>query len=300
MNRVLVAGGTGFIGRHVAACLEKKGIQATIVSRSNKTAGAVSWDTIQKSGIPKDIDAIVNCCGVNVLDPLRRWNLQFEQECKSSRFGTAKAIANAISNMDKPPKVFIQITGINVYPSYKEDTTSLFDENSHEVSKGYWGDFVREWEDAATPSQNIPTRVVFVRPGVVLGNDGGAFPLMKLQFQLFAGGIQGSGEQPFPWIHVDDLAELVHFCMVEENVIGRVNAVAPDRVSNQEFTNALAKELRRPALIPQPEFLLNLMFGSTRSQLLLDSPRVKNSKVVSLGYEFKFPSVQSALQDLSK
>jgi uncharacterized protein (TIGR01777 family) len=294
MRRVLVGGGSGFIGSKVVQGLETRGYQVTVVSRQ-PGHGRVTWDKLRHNGFDKEYHAVLNAAGALVFDPLKRWNAQMERECRNSRIETAKTLARCIDSCTYiKPSVFLQISGIGFY----EPRQDVVQDESFPAGSGYWGQFTREWEQSAQPLSSPETRMIFVRPGVVLGKDGGAFPAIKRQFQLFAGGVQGDGSHQFPWVHVDDLVALCIFCIEHQEISGPVNAVSPNPITNAHFTEVLASSMHRPRLVPTPRFALEILLGKTRTELLLDNPQAVPRKLLDAGYQFKHPQVYQCIQSL--
>jgi uncharacterized protein (TIGR01777 family) len=250
----------------------------------------VRWDNL---AAVENVDAVINCTGENVLNPLKRWNQGFESVCKSSRFETAEALGQFAKSVGA--ETFVQVTGIHACPTGSD---AAKDEDEYEYANSYWGNFVENWENSA--KQNFEGgRLVCIRPGAVLGKDGGAFPQMRLQFLFGLGGIQGSGEQLFPWIHIEDLAQAVKFSVENSKVSGAVHAVAPQIIDNKELTSALGSVLHRPTFLPTPKFVFDLMFGSPRVDLLFDNPKVVPKKLLDNGFKFKYDNIESAIKSLS-
>ncbi|XP_062993748.1 epimerase family protein SDR39U1 isoform X2 [Elgaria multicarinata webbii] len=227
---------------------------------------------------------------------LRGWDESFRQEVVASRVETTTILAKAIAEAERPPHAWVLVTGVAYYrPSHSTEYT--------EESPG--GDFdflsrlVTHWEAAA----KIPgdaTRQVIVRSGVVLGRDGGAIAQMVWPFRFGVGGPIASGRQPFPWIHVADLAGIVTHALEREGVSGVLNGVAPSAVvtTNGDFAQAMGSALRRPALLPLPGFAVSAIFGAERGAMLLEGQRVVPKRTLESNYCFAFPDLPSALQDI--
>jgi uncharacterized protein (TIGR01777 family) len=241
-GRVVVGGGTGFVGRAVVRALEGRGCEAVVVSRSGG-GGRVTWAELEKQGLPRGTVGIVNTAGQNVLDPLRRWGDQLKEELYSSRVATNRLLAAAAGQASTPPLALVSMSGAGYYPASRPG------EPGHtEASPGGDGWMARlaaDWEAAAEmPSADVPTRTVVLRAGVVLGRQGGLVQQTVLPFALGLGGRMGSGEQAMPWIHVKDLAALAVHCLFSPHCHGAYNAVAPHVVTNRQFVKAYAKTLR--------------------------------------------------------
>ncbi|XP_044278351.1 epimerase family protein SDR39U1 [Varanus komodoensis] len=292
--RVLVGGGTGFIGRALTQLLRSHGHEVTPVSR-RPGKNQITWDELSRLGLPP-CEGAVNLAGENVLNPLRRWNESFRQEVVASRVETTKVLAKAIAEAEHPPRTWVLVTGVGYYPP---SHSAEYTEESPGGDFDFFSRLVSHWEAAA----KIPgdaTRQVVVRSGVVLGRDGGAIAQMLWPFRCGLGGPIASGCQPFPWIHVADLAGIVAHVLEQEGVGGILNGVAPSAVNttNGDFARAMGSVLRRPAVLPLPGFVVSAIFGAERSVMLLEGQRVVPKRTLQSNYQFAFPDLHSALQDI--
>uniref|UniRef100_A0A8C5S9T9 Short chain dehydrogenase/reductase family 39U member 1 n=1 Tax=Laticauda laticaudata TaxID=8630 RepID=A0A8C5S9T9_LATLA len=292
--RVLIGGGTGFIGRNLSRVLRSQGHEVTLISRQ-PGKNRLTWDELSRVGLPS-CEGVVNLAGVNVLNPLQRWNDAFRQEVISSRVETTKSLAKAIRDAEHPPQAWVLVTGIGYYrPSH----TTKYTEESPGGDFDFFSRLVSSWEEAAKiPSE--ATRQVVVRSGAVLGKDGGAISQMIWPFRLGLGGPIASGHQHFPWIHVVDLSGIVTHALQKEGLRGILNGVAPTAVdtTSEDFARAMGSVLKRPAFLPLPGFVVKAVFGSERSTMLLDGQRVLPKRTLESGYTFAFPDLSSALQDI--
>lgn len=292
--RVLVGGGTGFVGRTLTQLLRSRGHEVTPISRQ-PGKDRITWNDLSRSGLPP-CDAAVNLAGENVLNPLRRWSEPFRQEVVASRVETTKILAKAIEEAERPPRAWVLVTGVGYYrPSHSIEYT----EESPGGDFDFFSRLVTRWE-AAAKIPNDSTRQVVVRSGVVLGRDGGAIAQMLWPFRLGLGGPIGSGQQPFPWIHVADLAGIVTHAVEREDVGGILNGVAPSATdtTNRGFAQAMGSALRRPAILPLPGFVVSAVFGPERSIMLLEGQRVVPRRTLESNFCFAFPDLPSALQDI--
>lgn len=296
-TKVLVGGGTGFVGAEVCSLLRRKGYNVVIVSRSPKHG--MTYNDLENKGLPQNTRAVVNLAGQNILDPLSWWTQEFKQKVYDSRIGTAKAFRNAIVQSDQKPDVFVQVTAVGYYPP---SPTTEYDENwkpGNEGDKDFFSKIVIDWEDAAMLPKDIGVRNVMVRPGVVLGRNGGMIANIFWPFFLGTGGPMGSGKQPLPWIHVKDLAGLIVHSVEKDNVEGVLNGVAPQIVTNREFTDAFGSALHKPAVLPMPEAALNMAFGQERATIITKGQKVWPTRTLATGYNFRYPSIIEACQEFS-
>ncbi|XP_066061262.1 epimerase family protein SDR39U1 isoform X2 [Chamaea fasciata] len=292
--RVVVGGGTGFVGRALTQLLRSRGHQVTHVSR-RQGKDRITWEEVSRSGLPL-CDAVVNLAGENVLNPFRRWGDAFCKEVISSRVETTKTLAKAIAAAEQPPCAWVLVTGVGYY---RPSPTAEYTEDSPGGDFDFFSRLVSSWEAAAlTPGS--PTRGVVVRSGVVLGRDGGAISQMLLPFRLGLGGPMGSGLQPFPWIHIQDLSGIVCHALEKDSVRGILNGVSPSSpgTSNGGFARALGAALGRPALLPLPAWAVRAVFGPERAGMLLEGQRVLPKRTLESGYQFIFPELPAALKDI--
>ncbi|KAK9502875.1 hypothetical protein O3M35_011566 [Rhynocoris fuscipes] len=296
-GHVLLGGGTGFVGTALRHLLKEKGYDVTIISRMPGPK-RVTWFDICSSGLPSGVTAVVNLAGQNVLDPTQRWTPGFKQNVWNSRINTTFTLSKAIINAKEKPKVYATISGVGIY---KPGGLECYDEFSQVgPSFDFLSKLALEWEKAATLPPEIGVRNVVIRSGVVLGRQGGMIKSMFIPFYLGLGGPIGSGKQPLPWIHVKDLAKLFLFAIENDKVNGILNGVAPELVTNEEFTQAFAQAMYRPAVFRVPEFVLNLLFSAERAKIMTTGQKVAPAKVQQLGFNYEYPTVKMAVKDCTK
>nr|BAE43214.1 unnamed protein product [Mus musculus] len=290
--RVLVGGGTGFIGTAVTQLLRGRGHEVKLVSRQ-PGPGRITWSELSESGLPL-CDVVINLAGENILNPLRRWNETFQKEVLTSRLDTTHLLAKAITETAHPPQAWILVTGVAYY---QPSLTKEYDEDSPGGNFDFSSNLVTKWEAAARlPGES--TRQVVVRSGVVLGRGGGAISHMLLPFRLGLGGPIGSGRQFFPWIHIGDLAGILNYALEANHVQGVLNGVAPaSTTTNAEFAQALGAALGRPAFIPVPSTVVRAVFGE-RAIMLLEGQKVVPRRTLATGYQYSFPELRAALKDV--
>ncbi len=289
---IVVAGGTGFVGRHLIQSLLDQGHKITIISRHRASHGEhnvhyIHWEQLKQDRI-KDmhVDAIVNLAGETIN---QRWSEAAKQRILQSRITTTRAVADWVSKMEHKPNVVVQGSGISVYGSSLVET---FDETSNSEGHDFLAEVVKQWEHE-TKAMEQHTRVVRLRLGIVLSNDGGAFPKLMLPFRFGVGGKIGKGNQWFSWIHIQDCVNMINKCLDDENVQGAVNATSPEPVTNADLTYILAKVLHRPHFFTVPSFALKLLLGEM-STLMVDGQRVIPQKMLDHRFEFLYPTFQQA------
>lgn len=292
---VLIGGGTGFVGRHLVNLLRGGGAKVRIITRKpNSAQDQISWDTIKNKGIPEDTTAIVNLAGRNILDPVL-WTEGFKKEVYDSRTNTNRVLVDAIRRASKKPRAFVTVSGVGYY---KPSATTEYDEEWRQqpsMDKDFLMSLAQDWESSSELSEEITdkTRRVVIRSGVVIGSDGGIIKNLLLPFKLGLGGPIGSGHQWFPWIHVDDLANLFKFAILNDHVDGIINGVAPEQIRNRDFAQTFANVLGRPSFIPLPQLVVNILFGSERGDILLKGQKVK-SRAGVLGFRYNYPTLHEA------
>lgn len=255
----------------------------------------ITWTDLDKNGLPSDTSAVVNLAGQNVLDPTRRWTPGFKQNVWSSRINTTTSIVRAIQHASNKPEVFINISGVS---NYKPHEKKVYTEDDPSEEYDFMSKLCIEWEKAATLSKDVGVRNVKIRTGVVLGREGGMIASLILPFWFGFGGPVGAGKQALPWIHVDDLCNLIKFSIENPKVEGVLNGVAPQIVTNGEFSKAFAKALWRPALIPLPEFAVDLLFSKERSVLLTSGARVKPKRTLETGFKYEYGDIFPACKQV--
>ena len=293
--RILVAGGSGFLGRALAHACRADGHEVKVLTRHPRSADDVAWSGNAGGDWTAALaqsDAVVNLAGEGIAD--QRWTTTRKAAILDSRVESTRALAQAIRACATPPRTFISGSAVGFYGTDSEDT------RTEESPSG--ADFLatvcRAWEGEASLVAGI-TRVVLLRTGVVLARDGGALPRMALPFRFFAGGRLGSGRQYISWIHRDDWIAIVRWALTNSDVSGALNLTAPSPVTNAEFTHVLAKAMRRPALFPVPAPALRLMLGKEMADsLLLGGQRVLPVKAQQLGFRFRFETVDGALRNV--
>ncbi|KAK3757935.1 hypothetical protein RRG08_058249 [Elysia crispata] len=291
---IIVGGGTGFIGRYFAKLGTNKGYKVISVSRK-AGPNCITWADVSRNGLPEDCVAVVSMSGEPILQPFKRWTADMKAKVIESRVGKTQLLNKAVCQASKPPKVFVGFSGVSYY---KPDASKEYTEDDVVTPYDFLSELTKDWELAAKLPSTVPTRSVVVRTGVVIGKGGGVVENVRLPFSLGLGGPIGSGNQWFPWIHVDDMAGIVMHAIETDTVTGVLNGTAPNPVRSSEFTKAFASALCRPHLFPLPEFVAKTVFGSEEAIVLLDGQKVLPKRTQEVGYNFKFPDVNSACKEV--
>ncbi|XP_033754582.1 epimerase family protein SDR39U1-like [Pecten maximus] len=292
MEKVIIAGGTGLVGHHLRKLLLENGHKVMIVSR-RPGKDTQTWNDLDRNGIPEDTTAVVNVAGENILNPLKRWTPEFMEKVRSSRIETSKKLVSYISQSKSPPKVFASISGV---AGYKPSPTEVYTEDSLVQDFDFLSKLVIDWEISSKLPENVKTRQFTVRSGVVLAGDGGMIQQLYPSYFLGGGGKIGKGTQWLPWIHVNDLAGIFHHGIITDSVNGVLNGVSPQAITNKEFSEALAKSMSRPALVPGfvNEATIKVMFGSERAKIILEGQQVSPDRTLKNGYVYKYPEISDA------
>lgn len=296
--KVLVTGSTGLVGTAVGNELAREGHTVCRLIRpvSTVAGGAkegfdVAWNpaTGQLGGAGVGADAVVNLAGASIAGG--RWTKARKQLLRTSRIDTTRALVGALAKMNARPRVLVSASAIGIYGDRGDERLT----EESQPGTDFLAGLAQDWEAEALKAEALGIRVVLARFGIVLARHGGALAKMLLPFKLGVGGSLGSGKQWMSWITLEDVVGAVRFAIEDGSVRGAVNVVAPQPVQNSEFTQALAKALRRPSLFPAPAFVLRLALGEMADALLLSSQRVSTQKLQKLGYQFRFPELPSAL-----
>jgi uncharacterized protein len=294
--RVLVSGSSGLIGSALIVSLPRRGHTAGRLLRDSVRARQddVVWytDTGELDPPePEPLDAVVHLAGESLEG---NWNRAKKAEILESRAGPTRRLAEQLARLPKPPKVFITASAIGFYGDRGD---AELDESSSPGS-GFLADVCRQWEAATRPAAEAGIRTVQMRFGLVLAPHGGVLPHMVSVFQLGLAGRLGSGRQYVSWVALADAAAAIQFALDRPDISGPVNVVAPQPVTNAQFTKTLAGVLGRPAVLPIPGFALRILFGERADELLLSSTRVVPRRLTAAGFEFWYPDLATTLAEL--
>jgi len=306
MQTILISGGTGMIGAALTKALTAKGYQVIILSRTSKKShqalvSFAEWD-VEKQTIDidaiKKADHIIHLAGANVGE--KRWTKKRKQEILESRTKSGALLVKTLKENENKIKTFISASAIGWYgPDTKDSLQNGFKENAM-AYEDFLGQTCIEWEASTKEIETLDKRLVYLRTGIVLDNNGGALKEFKKPLKFGIAAILGSGKQIISWIHIEDLCRM-YIHAIENNISGVFNAVAPKPVSNKTVTLELAKKIRSKSFIPMhiPSFILKIVLGEMSVEVL-KSATVNDDKIRNTGFKFLYPSLDAGLNELVK
>ncbi len=293
---ILIAGGSGFLGSALTKSFLADGHKVFILTRTAKkikNVESILWDgKTLNTWVERinEMDVVIHLTGKSLAT--FPWTRATKQSFLDSRLNTGLLLASAIQASGNRPSVFVQASGINYYGL----SGSLADESTPPADD-FLAQLAVKWEDATKSLDDLGVRRIVVRSAVVLDKKGSLLDLMALPIKLFFGGKLGSGQQAFPWIHIKDWVGAVRFLIAHEKARGVYNLIAPEQISNIEFNQTLAKVLKRPFWFHVPQFLIRNILGEM-SVLILDGRFAQPKQLIESGYQFQFPNLKEALDDL--
>lgn len=300
--RLVIAGGTGFIGSVLCTRLLAEGHALTLLTRGPspttispnqkwltwEPGSAGAWESALEESL-LGADGVINLVGEPIA--AKRWTEAQKEKIRLSRVGTTRSLVNAIAKAKEKPKFLLNGSAVGYYGPHGDEPLT--------EKAGPGNDFLArvcvDWEEEAKRAEKYGLRVILLRTGIVLGKGGGALAKMIPPFKFFIGGPLGSGKQWMSWIHLEDEVGLILSLMHNERAHGPVNATAPDPVTMKEFCGALGRVLHRPAWAPVPAFALRLILGEM-ADMLLTGQRVLPAEAQKLGYTFRYPKLDEALK----
>jgi uncharacterized protein len=292
---IAIAGGSGFLGRLLAARLRREGDRVVTLTRKSGVPDSITWHPDGSPGTLvndlQGIDAVVNLAGENLAEG--RWTAARKQALVSSRILPTRTLVAAINACGRPPRVLVSGSAVGFYGACGDEPVT----ESTSAGADFLARICVEWEYEARAVDPSRTRLAIARSGIVLSKDGGALQKMLLPFKLGLGATLGSGQQYFPWIHADDWVALVAWLIRHEDASGPFNAAAPSPVTNQTFTRTLARVLGRPAFFKAPAFAMHLAAGEM-ADMLLHGQRVMPVRAEQAGFHFAHRTLEPALQSL--
>jgi uncharacterized protein len=309
MSRYVMAGGSGFLGRSLAEALAGDGHEVVVLTRGLAPGArrhdpgsgrpgvtAVGWAPDDSAGPwAQELEgaaAVVNLAGTSIAGG--RWSAAQKTRIRESRLVATRSLVAAISGAAQSPALLVSGSAVGYYGRGGDETLT----EAAPAGSDFLAGVCQAWEAEAMRAARPGVRVAIVRTGLVLDRRGGALPRMLPPFKLFAGGPLGSGRQYMSWIHRADWVGLVRWIAATDTASGAFNATAPRPVTNAEFSRELGRVLRRPSWLPAPAFALRLLLGEMADALLLTGQRVLPARAMSLGYAFRFPNLDQALEDI--
>ncbi|NOR43733.1 MAG: TIGR01777 family protein [Gammaproteobacteria bacterium] len=299
-KRLLITGGSGFIGFRLVRVLFGQGYDVMVLTRyPEKTASRFNHavSTIKQLDELDDtdvFDVVINLAGQGITDS--RWTVGIKKQLRESRIVTTQKLIHYLQATEKKPECFISGSAIGYYGNQEN---KIVDEQMHGDSS-FSSKLCFDWEHEAQQAEVLGIRTCYLRTGIVLGKNGGALAKMLPAFKLGLGGAMGDGRQWMSWVHIDDLIGIMLHIINDKNIKGAVNGTAPNPVANKEFSSTLASVLKRPTFFTMPAFVLKLMLGEMAQELLLSGQRVMPKKILDAGYRFKYAELKDALREVVK
>ncbi|MGE7843348.1 TIGR01777 family oxidoreductase [Lysinibacillus sp. NPDC093712] len=297
--KIVIAGGTGFVGKELTKLLQEQGHELFVLSRSNsKYENGIHYVQWLKDGarpekeLDEDINAVVNLAGVSLNDG--RWTKKQKKAIYTSRMDATLEIVRIIEQFKEKPNVLVNASAVGIYPP---SAVATYSENATDYAKDFLGWTVHDWERHAKRAEKLGVRVALARFGVILGRDNGALPSMLLPYKLHIGGTIGTGEQWLSWIHVEDVARAIYFAITNSSINGPFNVTAPHPTRMKEFGQTIAQVMGRRHWMPVPSFAMRLALGE-QSMLVLEGQHVIPTVLETQNFEFKYPYLKEALEIL--
>jgi uncharacterized protein len=297
-KNVLITGASGLIGGRLTELLYEKGHRIAHLSRSRRSGKATTflWDPSKKKVDNEALqatDAIIHLAGEGIGE--KPWTEGRKQQIIKSRTESTRLLYEELKKGNHPVKTFVSASAIGYYGT--ADASTLFTENENH-GPDFLADVVRQWENAVDEISTLGIRVVKIRTGIVLSEKGGALMELIKPIKFYVGSPLGSGEQIMSWIHLDDLCRIFIKAVEDDTLQGAYNGVAPNPVTNKEFTKSVGKVLRKPIILPAvPSFVLKFLLGEM-ADMVLKGAKVSSVKIQNTGFEFKFKKLNDALHDL--
>ena len=295
---IAILGGTGFIGTQLVQTLALANHHITLLSRNPASAQnpripsveARLWDPAGNlSQVLEGTDAVINLAGESIGS--NRWSKPQKERILSSRVSTTQAIVRAIGHTRRKPTVLLNASGVGYYGHVASGDVTEDSPRGNDFLSGVCA----RWEEEARSAEQFGVRVVLLRSGLVLAKNGGSLPKLMLPFRLFAGGPLGTGQQWFPWIHLEDEVGAIVFCLMHPEVSGPANLVAPHSVTMSQFCTSLGKAMRRPSWLRVPSVVLKVAIGEMAEGLVLVGQKAILKKLAANGFDFKYQDVDAAL-----
>ncbi len=298
--KVLITGATGLIGNELVALLLQNGVSIHYLTTSKKKIEnelnykGFYWNpeqgTIDENCL-MGVDAIVHLAGATIS---KRWTKSYKQEIIESRLLSSAVLFKALKNHPNQVKQIVSASGTAIYPNSDK---VVYNENATEIDNSFLGNVVFKWEESADKFKTLGLKVCKLRTGIVLSNKGGALPEMAKPIKMGLGSAFGTGKQVQSWIHIHDIAAL-YFFAISNDLEGVYNAVAPNPVSNEKLTMAIARVLKKPLFMPNiPKFVMKLLLGEMH-ELLFENRNLSDLKIIENGFDFKYKTIEKALENI--
>jgi uncharacterized protein (TIGR01777 family) len=293
--KILITGSSGLVGSRLARSLKSKGHDIVRLVRSTLKDGEaeVYWNPEQGTLNATELEGfggVVHLAGESIAEG--RWTDEKKRRIRESRIKGTALLSETLAKLRQKPEVLVSASAVGFYGSRGDET---LDEQSASGSD-FLAEVCREWELATQPAAQSGVRVVTLRFGVILSDEGGALPKMLFPFRMGVGGKLGGGQQYMSWIALDDAVGAIEHVLSNNTLRGPVNVVAPNSVTNREFTKTLGHVLSRPTIFPVPAFAARLVFGEMADATLLSSQRVEPARLIESGFVFKYPELEGALK----
>ncbi len=293
MKKIIISGASGFVGKSLLEYFKQHPqYEIYVLVRQQQTSSReIHWEPYQKQIDLKQLEgafAFIHLSGDNVGSGL--WTKPKKKRMRESRLSTTAFLTESLLKLSNPPKVFIGASGVGYYEPQEE---GWIDEQSQKGT-GFFPDLCQEWENASSALSKKNINVSRIRFGMILSHNGGALKKLKTIFKWGLGSPFGNGKQYMPWIHIEDVCQIVQWSL-DEKISGIINGTAPNPVTNKDFTRSLNKYVSRPTLFSVPAFAIKLALGEMGEELFLKSLRVKSSYLEEVGFSFKYPDFKSVL-----
>ncbi|MDQ0595134.1 uncharacterized protein (TIGR01777 family) [Chryseobacterium ginsenosidimutans] len=295
--KIIIAAGTGFLGENLEKYFTEKGNEVYILTRNPRRKNEIYWDAKtlgEWQNLLENADVLINLTGKSVDC---RYTENNKMEIYSSRINSTKVLQNAVDNCINKPKIWMNASSATIYI---HSEMHLNTEENGIIGDDFSMNICKSWEKDFFTIKNENVRKVALRTSIVLGENGGAFPKLKMITKLGLGGKQGRGNQNVSWIHIDDFCKAVEYIINHENISGAINITAPNPLSNEEFMKKLRGKMKIPFGINAPVWQLEIasIFLGTETELLLKSRNVYPEKLIQNGFKFSYPNIESAFADL--
>lgn len=295
--KIIIAAGTGFLGKNLEKYFTQKGNQVYILTRNPKHKNEFYWDAKtlgEWKKLLENTDVLINFTGKSVDC---RYNDKNKKEIYSSRIDSTKVLQQAIDQCIIKPKIWLNASSATIYV---HSETHLNTEENGVIGDDFSMNICKSWENEFFKSKTEDVRKVALRTSIVLGNNGGAFPKLKMITKFGLGGKQGKGNQNISWIHINDFCKAIEFIIQDENLSGAVNVTAPNPLSNEVFMKKLRQQMKIPFGLNAPVWQLEIasIFLNTETELLLKSRNVYPEKLLKSGFKFSYPQIDTAFKKL--